>query len=290
MDDIQIPGHECLVSNLFFLASGKKLKDSKGVERPASEVLRVTKFVSSGEEEVISFIIENSKKFYYDLDAQDPGEVNYLTLEAFKRFPREDIERIMNEEKETLDHLRGHYDRERLKEGVPYVVVLRCIVHDEILDQARSLELEEGVRIYDKAIWTFGHKKSDIIIALNENMALPAKDDVEYLLQREVRDSNVFSLGGNLWRYESFAKTVRAVYDALSADRALNLLEDISSQVLDGKSARTIRSTARCIEATAIVESLEKTLGSVTEQLKNAKPEDIDEETNSRGYDDCYLN
>ena len=266
MPDIELPTYKVILPNEVFGKRAKPLNHPATGELPATLVTKLTKFKTPTQDEVIELIKTVARK---------GGSFSEI-------LPPSLIKRIAKGDEEALQHLKSHYPDSNLIPGKVYVETRNGIVPNMVLDSARDLFKEVGSKIYERAIEKTGAQEWNLRIKLQNNGAFPDSLELEYLLSRGVKDSDVFSAQGDFNEYETIANQIRLLYKALYSPEIITQMKDSSYQFLEQRAASTIKETARCIASKKFIGSL----GEVLEKIIGGIKED-EKDKSRKPFEDC---
>lgn len=248
MGNIELPTYKTIVTNEIFGRKAEPLNHPLIGKVDATQILRLTRFKVPTQDEVIEFIKASAQKI--DLSwgngssDKDPNTTYFLKL-----FPASEIKNIAGENKDSLQHLRRHYPNSDLQEGRAYIQAISGVVPDKILNEARELMKQKGSVIYERAIERTGAKEWNLRVRLLENGRFPDSLELEYLMDRGVRRSDVFSAHGNFGDYQNVANQIRILYNVLNSPDLITQIGDSSYHFLEQKAGSTVGETAQCIAA-----------------------------------------
>jgi len=263
MTNIELPTYKTIVPNEVFGKKAKALKSPMG-EVPATQVARLTRFKIPVFDEVIDFIITSAKGIgnYSSGRDEKPSDDDSKLIHFLKLIPPSEVKDIAMRDKDSLEHLKRHYPQSVLQIGRDYLQVSNGTLPNEALDSARKLLEKEGSVVYERAIERIGAKEWNLIMRLQDDGALPDSLELEYLLDRGVRESDVFSTRGDFESYNDVASQIRILYKALYSPKMIAQVGESSYQFLEQLAASTIEGVARCITAKKVIgESLTSLFG-----------------------------
>lgn len=255
MGNIELPTYRTIVTNEVFGRKAEPLNHPLIGKVDATQILRLTRFKVPTQDEVIEFIRASAQGINLSWK-NDTSDKDPKTIYLLKLLPPSEIKNIAGENKDSLQHMRRHYPNSDLQEGRVYVRAISGIVPDEILKEARELMEQKGSTIYEKAIEGIGKKEWNLKVRLLENGRFPDTSELEYLMDRGVRRSDVFSAHGDFGDYQTVANRVRILYNALNSSDLIAQIRDSSYQFLEQKAASTVGETAQCIVTGSLVGGL----------------------------------
>ena len=251
MINIELPTYRKVIANQVYARNTRYLENLLTNEKLlATQILTLKKFKVPTKDEVINFIRTNAQKIG---DASLFPEKSQENKNIFlKLLPELYLQKIINKKNDALQHLRKHYPESSLHEGKKFLEVSYGVLPDDILSivMNNSIETKEilkkyGRRVYERLIERFGFDRWSLSILLT-NEKLPDKSKINFLLENEVRESNVFSVSGDFKDYKIIANQIRLFYNNLDSEK-ISQLEDNSYQYLEQKTVLTIAGTAECI-------------------------------------------
>ena len=257
MANIKLPGYRSIIPNEVFGRKASPLEDEVGKEFPATRLARITRFKIPNQDEVSNFIISNAKAISHASHEEYP-ETSSFIARCLRSFPNSIIEDIAKKKEEVLEHLMAHSLDCKLLSGRYYIEAASGIVPNQSLNDTELLE--KGSEFYEKAIEK-DPRRGVLRFRLQENGALPEISELEYLLDRGVRDSDVFFTGGKAFEdYQTVIDQTKLLYKALRSPEIINQIKDSSHIILEYHANLEVMETARCI-ADNIADKLVKQSG-----------------------------
>ena len=107
---------------------------------------------------------------------------------------------------------------------------------------------------------------------------------MEYLLDRGVRESDVFSTRGDFGKYKTLANQVRLFYNALNSPEIIEKIKDRSYQFLEHGAVSTVRRTAKFIAERNKISRPEKEIGQALGALKVMKEQESSNPFGNYGF------
>jgi len=260
MTEIELPTYRTIVPSEVF---GKKtnvlsdlFRNLKG--KPAvTQVTGLKRFKVPTQKETIDFIRTSAGNIDYSPEGRKPSEDDSRTIYSLKSLTDLEIRDIAKGNKDSLEHLERHIPDVSLREGEFYLETFNGIVPNLVLDSAEELASEEGTEIYERAIKKMGVNDWNLRIKLLEDGGLPDILELEYLMDRGVRDSDVFSVQGDFRDYQIVTEQIRLLYSVLgSATGLVSQVKNKSYNFLEDRAAITIRECSRCISGKDVIESI----------------------------------
>lgn len=264
MKNIELPTYRSIVANEVFGKKAKPLYVPLAGKVAVTQVARLTRFKIPNQEEVVDFIRTSAQEIdSHYLEKDKPSEDDAETIYFLKSLPASEFKEILKGEKDSLHHLRNHFPESDLQEGSIYIEAMSGIVPNQALDAARESLEEKGSEVYERAIERIGVKKWGLRVRLLENGGFPDNLELEYLLDRGVIDSNVFSIRGDFGDYKNVANQVRLLYRALTSPERITQIIDTSYRFLEKRAASTVRETAECFGNRDVLGGLSKIVGKI---------------------------
>lgn len=248
---IEIPGYEVLFENTTFGKKGQVVRSPNSQDLVhGTNILQISRFYASSEEDMIDLIVETARGFNsatLQFNMRGPLEVplDYVLT----RLPGDEIEKICKREEGIIKHLKEHYPGSPCQVDRAYFYAMNGTVSGELLNSegAEQLIREHGDSMYAYLIDKVALDEWQLLIRLNAEDSFPESTELEYLLQRGVRDCDVFKATGNYGDYDTLANQVRLLYNIFSFPENVNLLPDNSELEIRAKAVKTILTTASCI-------------------------------------------
>lgn len=255
MVNIELPTYKSIVENEVFGRKSEPLNHPLIGKVDATQIIRLARFKVPTQDEVIEFIRASAQGINLSW-RNEPSDKDPKTTYLLKLLPASEIKNIAGENTDSLQHLRRHYPDSDLQEGRVYIQSISGVVPDKILDEARELMGQKGSIIYERAIERIGEKEWNLKVRLLENGRFPDSLELGYLLDRGVRNSDVFSARGDFGSYQTVANQIRIFYNALNSPDLITQIRDSSCLFLEQKAASTVGETAQCITTRGIVGGL----------------------------------
>ena len=275
MANIKLPTYRIIVPNQVFGKKTKPFNHPTIGEVAATQIIMLTKFRIPTQEEVIEFIRTSAKGIDpSSLEEDKPSEKDPKTVYILKSFPPSEVEDIARGDDDSLKHLRNHYSEINLQEGRIYLETFNGIVPTIVLDRVKELVSNKETEVYGEVIATTGVKKWNLGIRLSEEGAFPDILELEYLADRGVRDSDVFTVEGHFDNYQVVADQIRLLYNTLGKTGLTSLVCDTSYQFLEQRAASTVMKTAQCIVSRGVMRGLAEIIGQALGNRGGQKEQD----------------
>ena len=255
MPDIELPTYKNIVPNVIFEKEAKPMKHPVLGELSATQVTKLARFRAPTQDEIIEFIIINAKEIearslgssiHLNSNSSIPVLDNYSTVYFLKSLPSFVIEDISKGNPEILNPLRGHCHDYNSQADREYLMSSNKILLNVVLNSLKELNLNRGAKFYDQAIGATPGEEWTLRIRLLENRAFPDKSELEYLIERGVRDSDVFTVLNCFENYQDTADQIRTLYKTLVSPEIITQLKDKSSQFLEQRAILTIKELIEC--------------------------------------------
>jgi len=261
---IELPTYRIIVPNEVYGKSAESLDHPLMGKVPATQIIRLTRFRIPTRDEVVDFIRTSAKGIdLYSLGKDKPAEDDPKTTYFLKSLPASEVKDIARGNEDSLKHLRNHHLDSDLQEGRVYLGAFNGIVPNPVLDSANKLVSKEGTEVYDRAIERTGTKEWNLRIRLLEDGRFPDSLELEYLMDRGVRDCDIFSAKGDFENYQAVANQIRVLQNVLGSTGLVSQIGDTSYQFLEQRAASTVRETAQCIAARNAIGGLAGIIGQV---------------------------
>ena len=249
MSEINLPGYRTIVPNEVFGKRAEPIINPIFGEIPLTQVLRIKRFKVPTQEEVINLIIETTKGIdVSSLGKNVPSEDEDSLAYFVRSLPVSEIEDIARGERDSIDHLIRHYPERDFQEGSTYFACFNGILPDVVLEATNGLVTKNGKEVYDDIMKAGGKKNWTLAIRLLEDGALPYRAEIEYLLDRGVRDSFVLYAEGEFGDYQNVVNQIRTFYNTLPSLKTISqVVPDSSSSLLEKKASLTAGTVARCL-------------------------------------------
>ncbi len=260
MTRVEIPTYGVIAENEFYGRKTTGLLTHGKRNEPSTEVLWISRYKTPTKEEVKDFIINEARK----IKAKNKKEKKEPNI--FSNFPFL-IDLLIQKEEDLLIHLSNHYQEGDIQSGRTYLAVRISDISDVNLDEAKKLEKKRGKTIYKICVENCGLNQRALRVRLSENNSLPETSELEYLVDRGVRVSDVFAVHGECQDYSKIAELIRLIYNSLDADKVKQII-DVSSIFTEAKARATIDATGQCIAMGTTLRNLPDILGNLFKQRK----------------------
>ena len=266
MTNIKLPKYKSIIENKVYERIAELL-DCQKRKAPATLITLLTKLKIPYMDEVINYIRASSQNMDLDL-CEEISEARQTHGCFLKMLPALEIKNIAQGNKESLGHLKEHYCKGDFQDGRTYIHVINGVIPNLILEKVKKMREERGSDLYMRAMNDAGQKKWNLRVRLLEDGRFPDNGELEYLLDRGVKASDVFSVAGDFEDYGAVATQVRTLYNVLSSRELIAKIEDCSCKFLEGAAIETVSEVAKCIEAERTCKKIANMVGQVFMVLK----------------------
>ena len=251
MTDIELPTYTVIRPNELF-GKNSDMHHTLKIPVKLSDVLFLKRFKMPSQEEVIRFIQESAR----DFDTNPFGKIelgNQKPLTAYLDSLSTDVvKNISNGHVESLDSLREHSPESILQRGEVYLEASNILIPSHEL----NLFPKEGSVINLPSNWSIKFK-------LLKGGKLPDRAELDYLVDRGVKDSDVFIVQGNFGDYERVANQIRILSGALGSSESIAQVKDYSPHFLEEEASLTV---GRFLQGTSITDAIGG-LSSIVQQI-----------------------
>ena len=167
-------------------------------------------------------------------------ELNHINLKY--------IEKIASSEKETIDHLQKHMPLIDLEQERYYLRFFNGIILDDILKTSAPAIKSLGNNNYGKMIELCGYDSLIFTLMMHDSKTLPKRSEVEYLMKRRVKTSDVISITGREIDYQKFVKKIEWIYDIFTPQE-IDKIPDTSLSLFGTTASKAILISAKCIKS-----------------------------------------
>ncbi len=270
MANIELPTYRTILPNCVYGKKAEPLYHRNGGRVSATEVAKLSRYKIPLRDRVIDFIrtsAENIEPCF--LGKGEPLRTDSETVSFLKFLPKQYVKDLIKGDKNILEHLKVHYPKSNLQEARHYIEVFNGVVPNEFLDEVRKLRDRERSIAYERAIERVGVGEWNLKVRLLENSSFPDRLELEYLLNKGVRDCDIFSVCGDCEDYKDVANKLRLLYNILNSPELISQIEDSSCQFLEQRADSTVRGTVECITTKKISEGLMGIVGGLIGSLGN---------------------
>lgn len=258
MKNIIIPGFEELIPNSTYGKKGERFNFEGMEEVPATWLMQLAKYQVCNLEEVIN-LIQKAAVEYKGMSEEDrkkeyTGEAPVARFMA--SFPEDELQRIIDGNERSLEHLRNHYNDQKLVPGKYYLQVNNGIVPDGIIESGKDEIAKLGSFAYESML---SHQLANhwlTRLQLPEKDRLPNRRKIEGLLANRVEKSSILEVKDFEGEYKDFAAFFMNLYDALAKNGSqysrflgrnnLGKIEDSTGVFLRSRAVIIIKETAEC--------------------------------------------
>jgi hypothetical protein len=266
MESIGIPTYKTIIPNEVFGRKGDGLKRSLVGNVPSTEVLLVQRYRIPRRDDVSNFIAKKAGEIALIKERGESSGRGVLLL--LERFSKPEIEKIASRDEKSLEGLMTHYPESDFEEGRWYIEAHNGMILDGMLNSMNGLYDALGLEIYERAIEDLNRHDWKIRVRLSSEGLFPDSLEMEYLLDRGVRDCDVFSIRGNFRDYGDVASHARILYRAFNDKKIIEMLRDNSHELLDEKASHTlVRATGYADLSRAFEDSAEGGCAPVFDRL-----------------------
>ncbi|MBI2448794.1 hypothetical protein HYV49_00680 [Candidatus Pacearchaeota archaeon] len=248
MVNVQIPTYDVLIPNSTY---GKKIGSCDHFVGPSTQITQLGRYTAPAEEDVI-------KSFQRIAQNRNLSKLEKSLSKHIKMIPSGELKKIAEGDKDSIDHLRAHYPS-GYQSGRTYIITSNGIVPDEILEKLKAHIKKNGEMAYSSLIDKIGAKEWYFRMRLNDGNALPARNEIDFLLARGVTASDVIVVEGD-YEYKDVINHVRLLYDALDSPKKIDAVKDGSDNLLKKNIVYIIRQTGKCLAERAMLSGLCKTI------------------------------
>ncbi len=241
MRKIKLPGYRTIVPNEVYGKSAESLDHPTRGKISATQIMELIRFRAPTQDEVINFIITNAEGIdLYSLENDKPSEKDPEITYVLKSLSR--LLDISRENKNLLNDLRNCFPIVDLQDGRVYFNAFNRIVPNHVLDSGKKLVFKEGTEAYNMATRE-SVREWRLIIRLLEDGKFPNSLELEYLIDRGVTRSDVFSAKGDFGNYQNVADQIRLFNNVFGSTRLFSQIVDKSPQMLEDIAASIVRKT-----------------------------------------------
>src|SRR3989344_1199707 len=251
MAPLVLPTYACLVPDSVY-GRDADIMFSEQESMPATQITRLSRFVVPSCDEVLAYLQTTAQGIPLDGPGSEPQEDDSDLVYSLKMLPSDAIPDIAQGEERTRHLLQRTYSPHQLQSGRMYLLFSSDLVPQEALSVVKKYweeqgKAEEGALVYKVAIEesreAFGAKTQswDTLIQLTENGAFPERSELEYLLAREVRDSAVIRISGDISDYQTVVAHMGYLSTALSSSERVAQINNRSSAYLEQEATGIIK-------------------------------------------------
>jgi len=229
--NLELPGYKVIEPNCIYARAVQQGSPDAGFVPEGilemgirvKELISLVTLTSPSHDAVVDYIrmqasleLDGSKPFY----------------ELLKKLPKEHLEKIVNEDKETLDKLKQVYETTKDYDAGSRNLSILVGVTPEIVFQMVSGALEDSDPVTKINAFN-GHTENTykIQIRLNDDYLLPDQLRIEHLLEEQVSRCKLFAIK-HKGDYKKAAEKFRFLYNSLQASGGPGVLNDESESLL----------------------------------------------------------
>jgi hypothetical protein len=254
---IELPGYNVIIPNMVYgkgIELDTPLVDEEGIEETTgARILMFTRYKVSSQEAVFSEICRRARTFRSRATRND--ELPFLIETYLRKLPSDVLEDIALERRTALVRLGFHYPENGPLPGSPYLEIGAGDLPDSILREFKTVTRNYGYIGWKHILKFFRENGYNALVRLNDDWSVP-HSDLEFLLDREVTDSNVLKVdmdkvgseNGIFTYQDSVGPEIKAICNAISREGITSLeqrddifIQDQSVLTLDSFTSHTRR-------------------------------------------------
>lgn len=251
MPEIEMPGYRTVVTNAVF-SRHKKTLDAPFGKVPIEAVSRIMRFEGPSVDDAVKLVVEGSKAVQGGFD----------THLDFGRFQDNYIQRIAGGNEKVMDHVRRHFPGGDYETGRTYIEVMNSELPTSAMDYLSSTFGRNDSSVYHSVIDYVGRNRWWLNVGLTPEGKFPDSLELEYLMARGVRYSNVFDMWG-FKDYTEVADYIRVMSKVFSNPENISLLEDKTKAMVSVAAQRTLNSLSTCLYKENAPASLEEGIAGI---------------------------
>jgi len=252
---IELPGYKSIVPNEVYGKSVASFKHPNPIigKTRAAYLIRLVRYKTPSNEDIIEFIRKSGKEIGQSPlplsleELSDPSDNGHDTSSLLRQLPPNELNEIAKGNPKSIKHLKDHIPKDNTRPGIEYVEIAYGYFPPELLVTSNELMEREGIESYRKRVDSMRTKGWILRMKLAENGSLPCLSELEYLVQRGVRDSDVLLATGEYGDYEIVADQVKLIHAALCYPETIHQLMDSSHVILKRKAAFIITGLSMCL-------------------------------------------
>src|SRR3989344_4364414 len=206
MGNLKLPLYTTLLENEVYVKEIENHPYSRFYDIPFSLLTRISRISGLSVDDIVDGVVDNAEK----------ASRNAIELEnEFKdaryflsRLSKLQIKDLAEREESSIDQLKRCIPKLTFLIGETYLRVRNGVVADNVIKEAKMLFKEAGGISYEAAISNADRDSWAFRIRLLDDVKLPNRYEIEYLLDRGVRDSDIICVCGGYRDYEEFANQV----------------------------------------------------------------------------------
>lgn len=267
MTDIELPTYRIIMANEVFGKRAEPLQNSLIGKIDATQIVRLTRFKVPTQDEVVNFIIRKAQEVdIYSIGKEKPSDNEPKIIRSLRLLPEKEVLSVIERNKDSLQHLKNHYPESSFQEGKDYIDSTIGIIPDFFLDLTTKFSEKQRGIAYENLMSKMGLRKWGLRIRLLEDFRFPDSLELEYLMDKGVKDSDVLSVHGDFREYSVVANQIRLFYNSLKSPEMIRKIRDSSYQFLEEIADSTVSWFAKCL-------SLSKSLGEIFDTIKQVNGE-----------------
>ncbi|HLC56232.1 MAG TPA: hypothetical protein VJJ23_03275 [Candidatus Nanoarchaeia archaeon] len=277
MANIRIEGYRTILPNEVFGREGEPRKNSfTNVFEPTTDIIYFQRYRVPTTESILQSIITSAKEIKdrskKDSEYTFPEIVKIIKAgRKLKFLTLEDITNLSKAEEETIDHIReGHIPEIELEQGRYHLRMLNGIFLNNYLEDMKEVIQSKGSDIYGTEIERVGYDPLFLTIRLEDAITLPEREEIEYLMKRRVKVSDVFCASGKNEDYRKLVNMVRLFYDIFTP-REMKKISDTSLSLLQKTANMAIKDSTTCKKKQYLLKDIKKS----SNQENSSEPFDI---------------
>jgi hypothetical protein len=265
MESLAFRNYRTIIPNEFYGRPTEELIHNVRGPLQATECMRLGRFYCHTPDEVVGHITDLAKTLKGKSSGQTHGsEVSSLT-ELLLAIGDEHLGYLASREPKLLNIYRFYCPTTKNQSSQYHLQAEFGSIPNMVLEEARTMRLQKPMDPHDAAMAQAASREWALTVRLEDGL-FPPRDELDYLLRRRVRQSDVFTVNDDDDDpYTRVVEIMGILSSALSTKELVSQVPDYSSRVLENRAKNTIVAVANKIAIRSVMSGLAQMLQSAEE-------------------------
>jgi hypothetical protein len=261
--EMKFPGYDIILANSIFGKEGQGLESLiLPIKLPTTDVLLLSKYSVPTKKQVCNYIqnsIKNLELMVHNKNDSEKEWHDYLS-NSIKEIPKKEVINLVKGDKDSMKHLESHCELGDHVPGKKYLYALMQDIPSPALDSLVSAYNTKGLFLLSNSLSSINKNRNAFQMQLNKDGSLMDENELKYLLDRGVRNSDVLKIECDREEYLDAVKNLELIYSVLNSSGNINNLKDDSKMFLIYEAVGTLSGFGSCVSGAESFERLSKTL------------------------------
>lgn len=242
MENLKLEGYKEVIPNNVYTNFVGFLGDISFLGTDKAEIIKINRIKIPRKKQVIDCIKKisqeiKSSNFFEKKDYYERNIANFLSL-----FDKKDLEGIVNDDEEVSTRLEKTINFGNCDPGKKYLLYFNKMFPTYLLSKLNELRSTKRKKDFFHHIEKFSENDVRISLLLSDDFELPPFSEIEYLIKKGVKVSDVFSFSGDKETKDKLKEKIEKLYSSLNKKGSIELIEDNSERLLKEISLATVDS------------------------------------------------